>query len=562
MNCEEMLNKQAEMVLALDPGIPGEQPRVWVYRNTIKALNWFASVREKLDDPAYNGWFVRFANYTGPSSNGSYNVPACTFEKCSGFYHDQSQTPEMGGGSHNGGCVEECDCGDAPCGEYIFDHMNASFSDWFVNEWMISNETLRHSPQISLGYLDDWMSLHGPSETNGHFIQDTGSSAQVMGAHVEAYLANMRRLEQQLVNHGGFWQGLVNHGDGDQVMNRGPQIRPNGKRNGCYHDCGNVTAAQCEATLRDVWCVADPVPWKSPTSYLMRPPSADVAKELGTQATAQFLMTRGPFAWIGFFDWQSLANWPRRYMYMDNAPTTAHLTWTSPTQSTNRHIYLKWKSSGLDPPTRYDIVFTRLALRRLGSGVVHHRCQRPGRRVKHEREVLVRDRDVFNRRCGWLRGRGRRGTGTRRNLTLAARYWRLAADQGLAAAQGSLGTAYYAGLRACNIVKARVISTAVARGGRVYGLSWVEAVNWGPWGSGAVESPFSALQVSWVGQSSKVPSKLTAVLCRYYTGEGVARDKDEAVRLWQLSAEQGHDDATRRLANLKAWGKRTKGAAA
>ena len=48
MNCEEMLNTQAEMVLAKDPGIPGEQPRVWVYRNTIKALNWFTSVREKL----------------------------------------------------------------------------------------------------------------------------------------------------------------------------------------------------------------------------------------------------------------------------------------------------------------------------------------------------------------------------------------------------------------------------------------------------------------------------------------------------------------------------------
>jgi hypothetical protein len=82
---------QAEKVLALDPGIPGEQPRVWVYRNTIKALNWFASVREKLDDPAYSGWFVRFANYI--RGNGSYYVPACTFEKCSRFYHDQEQTP-------------------------------------------------------------------------------------------------------------------------------------------------------------------------------------------------------------------------------------------------------------------------------------------------------------------------------------------------------------------------------------------------------------------------------------------------------------------------------------
>lgn len=132
MNDEELLTKQAEMVQAADPGVPGEQPRVWVYRNTIKALNWYTSVREKLDDPAYSGWFVRFKDYTGPASNNSYHVPACTYEKCSGFYHDQvwqqcvqcraecstqpincailqEQTPEYPHG--DGSCESECDCG-------------------------------------------------------------------------------------------------------------------------------------------------------------------------------------------------------------------------------------------------------------------------------------------------------------------------------------------------------------------------------------------------------------------------------------------------------------------
>ena len=66
MNCDELLTKQAEMVLAADPGVPGEQPRVWVYRNTAKALNFFGSVREKLDDPLYAGWFIRYSDaYTG-----------------------------------------------------------------------------------------------------------------------------------------------------------------------------------------------------------------------------------------------------------------------------------------------------------------------------------------------------------------------------------------------------------------------------------------------------------------------------------------------------------------
>ena len=102
MSSEELLTKQAELILAADPGLgPDYQPKVWVYRNTIKALNWYSSVREKLDDPAYSGWFVKFKGYKGRSSNNSYHVPACDWygnathpPKCSGFYHDQAQTPE------------------------------------------------------------------------------------------------------------------------------------------------------------------------------------------------------------------------------------------------------------------------------------------------------------------------------------------------------------------------------------------------------------------------------------------------------------------------------------
>ena len=55
---------------------------MWVYRNKIKGLNWYSSVREKLDDPQYDGWFVKFKDYKGtsptdPASNNSYHVPAC-----------------------------------------------------------------------------------------------------------------------------------------------------------------------------------------------------------------------------------------------------------------------------------------------------------------------------------------------------------------------------------------------------------------------------------------------------------------------------------------------------
>ena len=102
MNSEELLTKQCEAVLAADPGVPGEQPRCWVYRNTIKALNWYTSVRQKLDDPRYSGWFIKFRGFSdvqypggqGKAQNGTFHVPTCDWfgnathpPKCSGFYH-------------------------------------------------------------------------------------------------------------------------------------------------------------------------------------------------------------------------------------------------------------------------------------------------------------------------------------------------------------------------------------------------------------------------------------------------------------------------------------------
>ena len=54
-------------------------------RNIVKADNWFESVRNKLDDPAFAGFFVRFdpqklsANSTiNPACDNSYSPPKCT----------------------------------------------------------------------------------------------------------------------------------------------------------------------------------------------------------------------------------------------------------------------------------------------------------------------------------------------------------------------------------------------------------------------------------------------------------------------------------------------------
>ena len=110
------------------------QAKTWVYRNFVKALPWYTSVREKLEDPRYSGFFLKF----DPTQKGQYHVPDCDTDfspaKCSVFYHDQEQTPEHPKG--DGSCTAPCDCGKVPCGEYLFDHRNGSMlQDWLVNEY-------------------------------------------------------------------------------------------------------------------------------------------------------------------------------------------------------------------------------------------------------------------------------------------------------------------------------------------------------------------------------------------------------------------------------------------
>ena len=45
-DCEALLLKQAELTKAINP-----HSKTWVSRNLVKALPWFGTVREKMDDP-------------------------------------------------------------------------------------------------------------------------------------------------------------------------------------------------------------------------------------------------------------------------------------------------------------------------------------------------------------------------------------------------------------------------------------------------------------------------------------------------------------------------------
>ena len=55
MNAEELLLTQAQVTKAASPA-----SRVFAYRNAIKALPWFTSVRALLENPAYAAWFLPF----------------------------------------------------------------------------------------------------------------------------------------------------------------------------------------------------------------------------------------------------------------------------------------------------------------------------------------------------------------------------------------------------------------------------------------------------------------------------------------------------------------------
>ena len=158
MTCEESLLTQAKVIKKANPNT-----KVWVYRNLAKALPWFTDAREKLLDPDYNQyWFLKFKN----GINGSYSVPPCTAyknstyhdNKCSEFYHDEwHRTPDQTQ------CTNECDCGKGlPCGEYVWDHRNATLQKWLTDVFIMGpsenngeNSMGLNNPNIDGFYIDD-----------------------------------------------------------------------------------------------------------------------------------------------------------------------------------------------------------------------------------------------------------------------------------------------------------------------------------------------------------------------------------------------------------------------
>jgi len=283
MDDEEMLFKQVQMTAAATPGTT-----VWVYRCSVYAYPWYTSVRLILDDPAYAPWFIDFkaqGPWASSKCDDNFSPP-----KCSNHYHMQEQSPGYPKG--DGNCAKPgCDCGTAPCGFYLWNHSSTAvvhgqtFQEWFVHDYMLNKVGM--SPLVSGFFWDDFWPAPGGRfpDSVGTVANDTGliSNLEEWGNITRSYQQNMDVLRNATLSAGKFaWQLMWTGGDATSVGGTVPsQV---------------VVQATCSANLRAL-CSASAPPQ---TRAMMYPLKGDPTKlsQLTTDL-ANFLLIRGPFAWLG-----------------------------------------------------------------------------------------------------------------------------------------------------------------------------------------------------------------------------------------------------------------------
>jgi hypothetical protein len=133
----------------------------------------------------------------------------------------------------------------------------------------------------------------GPTEEDKNYIADTGASPASMMAQTAAFSQSMYELVKKVLPAGGFWWQLM---DGTGV-----QLNPTG-----HWDSGanvSVPSAKCKAALEKL-CVganasATPEAWKRMQFYSVPNGGKNVTSQGFTDYTAEFLLTRGPYALLG-----------------------------------------------------------------------------------------------------------------------------------------------------------------------------------------------------------------------------------------------------------------------
>lgn len=338
MDCEERLVEQA--VMTKEAGAK----HVFVYRNIVKALPWFSSVREKLLDPAYSGFFLPFALSSKSSSSSSssrdsqethhdpvsirYHVPSCAAEnstKCSPYYHDQEQTPQVptvDNPTPDGICTEYCDCGqDLPCGEYLFDHRNGTMlRTWLVEQYLLGTTAVGH-PYIDGLFLDDfWCSdllceqdpsiagcpcndpVQGPTEVDRYAQDDMELSDRDIYDITLAWNETMKTVEEALLRHGAYTWWLM---AGQQNANAWPYMLPSSLSSPSTTS-ETTKQEECIAILEEA-CTVDSQWQHVPKLFGFQVGNHSSLTRLSLDL-AFFLLVRGPYTWAGWGVWGM--TWP------------------------------------------------------------------------------------------------------------------------------------------------------------------------------------------------------------------------------------------------------------
>jgi len=262
MDCQEKLLSQAQMTKQANPSM-----KVFVYRNMVKALPWYSSVREKLLDPAYSGFFLKF----NCNKTAGCHVPT----QGSLFYHDQEQTPHG-------------DCG-VPCGEYLFDHRNGSMlQEWFIKE-LVGGPTGIDNPAIDGFYFDDnYGSSTGASEEDSHNIQDCGLSEAEAAAVAEGWKENTAAVGKAVLAKGGFPYPYF-------VMSGRNETDPH---TSCQRDMQRMCAINRTLGRPNLHNQALVLEFSRVSHTVLWHPNGTLPWFL--QDLATFLLVRGPFAWLGY----------------------------------------------------------------------------------------------------------------------------------------------------------------------------------------------------------------------------------------------------------------------
>ncbi len=297
MDCEERLVTQATMIKQANPA-------AWpfAYRNLVKALPWFSTVREKLEDPQYSGWFLHF------SGKGNYHVPDCDANYdpplCSTLYHDQEQSPAVPTPSNpnpDGRCSVTCDCGGVPCGEYLFDWRNDTLLPW-VLENVLGGPNGLGNDNIKGFFIDDfWCAnlingtgacndpVQGPTEIDRNSQADMGLSDRDIADITNAWLAAMTVAQQYILDHGGYTWSLI---PGQDNANASPLVVNKG-------NCVSHLTEACSAANR----------WQSaPLMHGINMGTGNGTLPSLDADIAAFLLMRGPWAFTGAGYWGM--SWP------------------------------------------------------------------------------------------------------------------------------------------------------------------------------------------------------------------------------------------------------------